>query len=205
MKTLVIGLDGLTPLEKVAKALYIETKLIGNLTMPAPFPAIAVLTAARIKLEGFIAAALDGGKAAIFARNQAEAELDLVITQLAGYVQSIAGDNEALILGAGFDVRRSSSRIGPLPAPTNLRADLTDQVGQIFLDWDVVYGAREYDVQRNDTDPMVETNWKNLDSVTPSKYLDAGLASGSTHWYRVRARGTAGPSPWSDPARAMAR
>ena len=205
MKTLVVGLDGLSALEKVAKALYIETKLTGNADMPMPSPTIAVITAARLTLENSIAAALDGGKAATFAKNQAEEAMDIIITQVAGYVQSQAGADEAKILGAGFDVRGKGEPIGPLPAPPNLRADLTDQVGQIKLDWDVVYGAREYDVERNDTDPMVETNWKNLDTVTPSKYLDEGLASGSTHWYRVRARGTAGPSPWSDPARAMAR
>lgn len=205
MKTIKIGLAGLSALDKVAKALFIETQLTGNLAFPGAAPFIALLTAARLKLVAAIAAAIDGGKAATFAKNEAEAELDEAITQTAGYVVSVAGHDEALILSAGFDVRKPSAPIGNLPAPPNLRADLTDMPGEINADWDPVHGAHEFEFQRNDTDPAVEANWSTLGMTTKSKYLDQGLASGSIHWYRVRARGTAGDGPWSDPARAMAR
>ena len=203
--TIIVGMDGLTPLQKVARALYIETKLTGNAPFAGISPTVAQLTAARVKLETAIAVALDGGKTATFLKRQAEEELDLLVTQIAGAVQAIAGNDEALILSAGFEVRHRGKPIGPVPAPANLRADLTDVVGQIKVDWDVVYGAHEYELQRNDRDPMDPSAWEPLDTVTPSKYLDEGLASGSTHWYRVRARGTAGASEWSDPAKAMAR
>ena len=205
MATIKIGLVGLSALEKVAKALFIDTKLAGNITFPGAAALLVLLTAARVKLEATIAAALDGGKAATFAKNEAEAEVDELITQIAGYVVSVAGHDEALILSAGFDVRKPSSSIGDLFAPGNLRADLTSKTGEIRSDWDVVYGAHEYEVQRNDGDPVVEADWRPLGMTTQSKYLDKGLTSGSTHWYRVRARGTAGDSPWSDPTQAMAR
>lgn len=71
--------------------------------------------------------------------------------------------------------------------------------GSLFSD------QRAREGQRNDVDPMDPNGWKTLDTVSPSKYPDEGLASGSTHRYRVRARGTAGASEWSDPAKAMAR
>lgn len=205
MATIKIGLNGLSALEKVAKALFIETKLAGNVAFPGAAAFIVLLTAARLKLEAAIAATLDGGKAATFAKNEAEAELDELITQIAGYVVSVAGEDEALILSAGFDVRKPNTSIGALAAPTNLRADLTDKPGQILSDWDPVHGAHEFEVERNDADPSDEKEWKVIGFTTKSKFLDTGLASGSTHWYRVRARGTAGDSPWSDPAQAMAR
>jgi hypothetical protein len=205
MKTIKIGLDGLSALDKVAKALFIEMKMTGNAAFPGAVALLALLTAARLKLESAIADTLDGGKAATFAKNEAEAEVDELITQLAGYVVSVAGHDEALILSAGFEVRQQPKRIGNLPAPPNLRADLTDMIGEIKLDWDVVHGTHEYEPQRNDSDPADESKWVTLVMTTKSKFLDTGLVSGSIHWYRVRARGTAGDSPWSDPARAMAR
>lgn len=205
MKAIKVGLDGLSALDKVAKTLFIEGKLAGNLAFPTPQPTIAALKTAREKLESAIAAALNGGKDATFAKNTAEDELDELIVQEAGYVVSIAGGDEALILSAGFEVRKPGTPIGPLPKPPNMRADLTDQVGEILADWDPVHGVHEYEVQRNSGDPAVEGDWRVVGFTTKSKFLDTGLASGSVHWYRVRARGTAGESPMSDPARAMAR
>ena len=205
MRGIKVGLDGLSALDKVAKALFIETKLTNNAAFPGAVAFITLLTAARLKLEAAIAATLDGGKAATFAKNEAEAELDEAITQTAGYVISVAGQDEALILSAGFELRKPGAPIGPLPKVANLRADLTDKIGEILADWDPMRGAHEFEVQRNSGDPAVEPEWKVIAFTTQSKYRDTGLASGSTHWYRVRARGTAGDSPWSDPARAMAR
>lgn len=205
MKTIKIGLDGLSPLDKVAKALYIEGKMAGNPDFPTPQPPLADIKTAREKLELAIATALNGGKDATFAKNQAEAELDELLVQEAGYVVSVAGGNEAKILGAGYEVRKPASPIGPLPKVANLRADLTDQVGEILTDWDPLRGAHEFEVQRNSGDPAVEADWKVIAFTTKSKFLDKGLVSGSWHWYRVRARGTAGDSPFSDPAKAMAR
>ncbi|MBP6390569.1 MAG: hypothetical protein KA175_01285 [Flavobacteriales bacterium] len=205
MTSIKIGLDGLTALDKVAKAVFIGGKMTGNATFPTPVPTLAALDTARENLELAIAAALDGGKSVTFAKNEAEADLDEVITQLAGYVVSIAGADEVKIRSAGFDVRRRGSPIGELLAPGNLRADLTEFQGQIATDWDPVYGARLYEVYRNDSDPAVEAEWKLVAMTTKSKHLEQGLASGSTHWFRIKALGTAGESPLSDPAQAMAR
>jgi len=205
MKSIKVGMSGLSALDKVAKALYIEGKLAGNPNFTTPQPPVAEITAAREALELAIAAALNGGKDATFAKNTAELALDELIVQEAGYVVSIAGGDEAKILSAGFEVRRNASPIGPLPKVANLEADLTDLVGEILADWDVTVGAHEYEVQRNSGDPLVEGDWHVVGFTTKSKYLDTGLVSGSSHWYRVRARGTAGDGPFSDPARGMAR
>lgn len=204
MKSIKVGLDGLSALDKVAKALYIEGKMGANPAFPTPQPPIADITTARQLLEQRIAEALNGGKDATFKKHQAEEALDELLVQEAGYVVSIAGGDEALILSAGFEVRKPASPIGELKAPTNLRADLTDQQGEIKVMWDRVTGSHENEVQRCDTDPSTG-EWKLLGMTTRSTYYDNGLESGSVHWYRVRARGTAGDSPFSDPARAMAR
>ena len=205
MKTIKIGLDGLSALDKVAKALFIENKLTGNPNFATPQPAIGAIKAARQKLEAAIASTIDGGKASTFAKNQAEDELDEILTQEAGYVVSIAGHDEGKILSAGFEVRKQPKPIGDLPAPGNVHADLTDMPGEIKAAWDPVRGSHEFEVQRNDSDPADAAAWHVVGMTTRSRFLDFGLATGSIHWYRVRARGTAGDSPFSDPARGMAR
>ncbi len=205
MKMIKVGLDGLSALEKVAKALFIETKLTGNPHFPAAAPFIAMLTTARLALESAIAAALHGGTDNTFAKNEAEAALDEAIVQTAGHVQSVAGGNEAMILSAGFDVRKPSAPMGPLPKVGNLRADLTDKIGEILADWDSERGAREYELQRNSGDPVDDAAWKTIAFTTRSKHTDSGLPTGTKHWYRVRLMGTGGIGPWSDPAQAMCR
>jgi hypothetical protein len=205
MKAIKVGLDGLSPLDKVAKAMFIGTKMTDNPAFATPVPALSVLTAARLALEDAIAAMLNGGKAATFARNEAEAALDEVITQLAGYVVSTVGSNEALIRSSGFDVRQRGAPIGSLPAPANLRADLTEFQGQIKLAWDRERGAALNEVQQNDGDPEDEATWKLIAMTTKSRLTVEHLTSGKTYWFRVRAQGTAGESPMSGPARSIAR
>lgn len=62
MKSIKVGLDGLSALDKVAKALYIEGKMGANPAFPMPQPPIADITTARTDLEKAIADALNGGK-----------------------------------------------------------------------------------------------------------------------------------------------
>lgn len=205
MKAIRVGLDGLTATEKTAKALFIHTRMTGNANFTTPVPTLATLDAARQDLEDAVAAALDGGKAAVFAKNEAEKALDEIITQLAGYVMSVAGDDEVKILSSGFELRRAASPIGVLPAPRNMSADLTDFPGQVKLDWDGVKGAALYQVFQNDTDPDDALAWKVIGMTTQSRMLVNDLESGKTYWFRANAVGTAGESPMSDPATSVAR
>lgn len=204
MKTIRVGLDGLSAIDKVAKALFIHGKMTGNASFPTPVPTLVVLDAARVALESAVAETLNGGKAATFAKNQAEDELDELITQLAGYVISVAGSDEAMILSSGFELRKRGSPIGDLPAPEKLRARFTDQHGQIKLDWSRVQGASLYQVYQNDTDPTKEELWKLLTMTTRSRHMVDGLTTGQYYWFRVNAVGTAGESPMSDPATSLA-
>ncbi|MBK7382491.1 MAG: hypothetical protein IPI81_04030 [Flavobacteriales bacterium] len=109
-------------------------------------------------MENAIAAALDGGKAATFAKNEAEAELDEIITQIAVHGESVVSHDEALIYSAGFDVRKPTP-IGDLKAPSNLRADLTDKVGEIQADWGPPCMVRTSTSSNATGEPLIEANW----------------------------------------------
>lgn len=204
MKTIKLGLDGLTAIEKVAKSLFIETKMAAAVaTFPTPNPTLLVVKAAREDLEAAVAETLNGGKAATFAKNQAEEVLTELLTQLAGYVQSVAGADEAKILSSGYELRRRGDPIGDLPAPKNLVARFTDFPGRIELDWDPLHGSRLFNVFRNDEDPDEPTKWLLISKTTASKFTVDGLTTGQYYWFRVNAEGTAGESPMSDPAKSL--
>lgn len=204
MKTIKVGLDGLTALDKVAKSLYIETKMAAEVaTFPTPVPPLATVKTARQDLEAAVAATLNGGKAATLAKDQAEDALDELLTQLAGYVVSVAGGDEAILLKSGFDLRRRGSPIGDLPAPVDVRAGFTTTPGRIDLDWQRVYGAVLYQVYQNAVDPDVEAEWKLITMTTRSKHAVEDLVTGKYYWFRVNAVGTAGESPMSDPAKSL--
>jgi hypothetical protein len=49
-------------------------------------------------------------------------------------------------------------------------------------------------------DPITETSWKNMGTVTEVKYVGNGATPGHKCWYRVAAVNRAGQGPWSDPA-----
>ena len=204
MKTIKVGLDGLTPIEKVAKSLYIETKMTGNPDFTTPVPSLAAVKNARLTLEQAVADTLNGGKAATFAKDQAEDVLDELLTQLAGYVVSVAGGDEAKIRGSGYDLRKRGEPIGDLPAPPNLKATFSEVPGRIDLAWGGVHGAHLYQVFMNTTDPDDEAAWKLITMTTRSRHVVLGLTTGKFYWFRVNAVGTAGESPMSDPAKSLA-
>ncbi len=75
--------------------------------------------------------------------------------------------------------------------PTGLAASAASS-SQINVSWSSVSGATGYDLEVDGT----------VISDITSPYAHTGLAAGSTHGYRVRAKNSAGTSPWSTSANA---
>ncbi len=123
----------MSPTDKVAKALLVETKLTGNLDFPTPDPTLLELKAGREKLETAISDAAGGDHAKIFARNLAEASLDDLLFRMALYVTNTAAGNELKILSTGFELRKQPEPLGPLDAPTELEASTGAKPGEIDL------------------------------------------------------------------------
>lgn len=64
---------------------------------------------------------------------------------------------------------------------------------RVDLQWSAITGATSYDIER---DGVVITN------VSTNSYADLGRTNGTTYRYRVRARNSAGPGPYSSEASA---
>lgn len=207
MSKIKLNLFRLSIPQKIAKAQQIAAALTGNASFPTPSPPLAMITAATNDLNTAYAeaqAARQTAKEKTSAQNQKEDALDQVLTQLAAYVESVAGSNEQLILSAGMDTRAAAvAATDPPGPPQGLTPTAGDHDGQIDLSWDPVTGAKSYVIDQS-VDPVTATSWSHGGVSTRSNFTAKGLISGTRYWFRVAAVNNNGQSGWSDPATKIA-
>jgi hypothetical protein len=193
--------------EKIARAQQILTAMTGNTHFLHPSPDLSELSAAVIELEAAANAAQAArleAKARTATLAQREEDLTRLMSQLVAHVESVAGDDEAIVYGAGFEPRGAAAPASGGPdAPASLTATAGDHDGEIELSWDAVRGARSYVVERS-PDPPAESTWTHAAVSTRSSATIEGLTSGTRYWFRVAAVVPAGPSPWSNLAAKIA-
>lgn len=130
----------------------------------------------------------------------AQAVLDqkMNIRLMANYVQDESDGNPDKIHSAGFQVVGDPEPRGPLAQVSNLTVQVSDNEGQLILRWTAVPGRLCYVIDMA-TDPSGP--WQNAagTSATP-EYTFTSLTPGSKYWFRVRAFGSQGFGPFSDPA-----
>lgn len=203
MKIAKAGITGLSPTEKVAKALLVETSLTGNPNFLTPIPTLVQLGAGRTALETAITEAASGDHNKVVARQVAEDALDTLIVRMALYVSNTAQGDEVVILSSGFEPRKQPEAIGPLGAPKDLEARMGTLPGSIDLRWAPEYGAYIYQVYVNSKDPASEADWTLLTETTMASHKATSLVPAKHYWFRVLAVGAAGASAFSDPAKGF--
>jgi hypothetical protein len=206
MNKIKLNLRGLGIPEKIARCQQIVAAMTGNANFATPQPTLAQITAAANDLNAAYAAAQAARqetRTKTSEQNRKEEAFDRILTQLASYVESISGDDEAKIMSAGMEIRSSQTTPGDLSAPQALAASAGDRDGEIDLIWDKVDNARSYVIERS-ADPPTPNSWSHAGVSTKSRASIDGLASGTKYWFRVTAVGPNGQSPWSDPATKLA-
>lgn len=206
MSRIKLNLRSLTIPEKIARSQQIVAALTDNPNFNAPHPPLAQVSAAINELEtatNAAQAARQEAKAKTAAQNAKEDALDKIMTQLVAHVESIAGDDQQLIMSAGLDVRAAAPAPATPPSPPALTATAGDHEGEIDLSWDTVRGARSYVVERS-PDPPTESSWTHAAVSTRSQTTIEHLTSGTRYWFRVAAVTATGQSGWSNPAMKIA-
>ena len=132
-----------------------------------------------------------------------ETALEVLLRQLAGYVESVAGEDEPKILSAGMSLRSLAVSTLAATTPSGLSATEGDHEGEIDLGWDKVNTAKSYEIERS-PDPPIATSWAHQGVSLKSSFTVSGLVSGTRYWFRVRSVSSSGPSGWSDPATKIA-
>ena len=140
--------------------------------------------------------------AAIATRNDKETIWDTLTTARAANCEAVTPKNLAKLATVGLPLRGDPTPVGDMPAPTNLRATMGDDEGEIDLQWDAIYGSSSYIVECREYNPA--TGWSQIKFLQQSKFTVTGLVSGKTYAFRVRALGPKGEGPWSDEAVKMA-
>ncbi len=173
--------------------------MTGNPVYATPTPPLATITAACDAAESAeIAVTTNGGKQDHIIRNERLEELKELIRELAGYVQAVSQGDEEKIASAAFATRKLPEPSGVPPAPGNLRVRITTKPGELSIRWGGVEDRRIYQLQINDSDPLVEANWTLLLMLSKNFHTATGLISHKAYSFRVCAVGADGIGPWSD-------
>jgi predicted phage tail protein len=205
MKRVRISFSGLTIPQKIEKTRVIVSKMTGNVAFATPNPDLAEINKIVNELETAYTAAQQGGKTLTATMYQKEKELDILITSLAGYVQSFSRGDEVLILSTGFDVvSKNPTNNEPLPAPLSLHVVNGVLERQLVLTWAKVKGAKNYVIQQAN-DPLTggDDDFETIGTATKTKFTAINLQAGKKYWFRVAAIGTPGIGAFSDPANKM--
>ncbi len=136
-----------------------------------------------------------GGKLLVLEKNTKIQEVVSQLTVLARMVDVLADENEAVILAAGFEVRKKSGSITDVSVPTNVKAYNEERSGVVKLSWDSVAGAYMYAIERRQKG---ETAWQNGDYGAGRSKIIEGLVTKSEWEFMVRAMSSTGiKSDWS--------
>jgi len=197
-----LNLKNLSVTDTIAKGRRIVEAMTNNESFPNPSPPMTEVSAAVDDLEKAFAA-VQAAKSEVATRvgvqDNAHTKLDQILTQLAGYVESVAGKDETLIISAGMETRSSPSSPSVPSPPQGLSASAGDHEGQIELWWKAVPNARSYKIEASN-DPATPTSWTHTAIVASASKTISDLTSGKRYWFRVAAVGAGGQSGWSEHA-----
>ena len=197
-----LNLRNLSVTEKLSKGRHIVSSMTNNTSFPTPNPALADVTKALDELDRAVAtvqAAKSEVATQVLTQDNAETKLTQLLTQLGGYVESVAGTDDTVITSAGMETKSSRTAPQAPTVPQGLSAMAGDHEGEIKLSWKAISNARSYAIESSQ-DPATATTWTHLGVATSASKTISGLTSGKRHWFRVAAIGAGGQSGWSEHA-----
>lgn len=197
-----LNLRNLTVTEKIARGRQIVAAMTNNASFPSPQPPLADVNTAVDDLEKSFAsvqAAKSEVATRVVTQDNADTKLVQTLTQLAGYVESVAGKDDAMITSAGMETKSSRSAPTVPVVPQGLSATAGDHDGEIYLAWKPVSNARSYALEFS-LDPATAGSWTHVGIATSANKVISGLTTGKRYWFRVAAVGAVGQSGWSEHA-----
>lgn len=201
-----LNLNRLTITEKIAKGRQVVTALTNHTSFPTPIPSLADITAALNNLEkalGEVQAARSEVSTKVVIQDNAEALVNQLLTQIGGYVESVAGKDDQLIASAGLETKATPTAPTVPSSPQALSATAGEHEGEILLSWKSVSNARSYTIEFS-TDPAESASWVHVGIAASAHKTINNLKSGTRYWFRIAAINTVGHSGWSEQATKIA-
>lgn len=206
MARIKLNLKNLTVTQKVAKGRQIVAAMTNNNNFPTPSPPLTDVTTALEDLEkafALVQSAKSEVATRVVVQENAATKVDQILTQLGGYVESVAGKDDTLITSAGMDTKAARSASSVPNVPQALKATAGDHDGEIDLSWKAVSNARSYTIESS-VDPATASSWTHVGIATSTSKTIANLTSGKRYWFRLAAIGAGGQSGWSEHATKVA-
>ena len=202
MASIVTGLTRMTDVQVIQFAKKVHMALMGNQNVPAPNPPLPTLqeliAAAERSIDTF-----EAEKAIL--RNRKNLR-DEAIKALCNGLRLEADTVQAATHGDPDRMETAGFRAGKRPSPVGIPAQVIRLVleggpteGTLKASWKPVRGVKVYEMETS-PDPIGANTWTYKGTVTKAKAIINNFVSGTRIWLHVRAIGTAGAGPWSDPA-----
>ena len=190
--------------ERLSLGQTVSTAITGNPLLTALSPTAAAFEALRSASAVAEQAIKDNAVILAALRVTATTAMDALMTgfeNVALSAEGITHGDPAGLATTGFNVVTvgGASPSVAMTQPVNFSLTAGDFDGRLDGHCDPVSGARGYHVQS--TLEMTGTPlWVNQPDTPNTQFSLTGLTSGQRMWVRMRAFGTQGPGPWSDPA-----
>ena len=181
--------------------------MLNNPVYPNPPVDMAGFKAAIDAYTAAAAAALDGGKSAIVARDQRRRDAIIMLRLLGHYVEAACKNDMKTFLSSGFVAAPSRQPTPPQPvsAPSIVRVNQGNS-GQLLVTIQPVARARSYELRYAPVPAAARAtvNWTRIvvASTKPATPIN-NLTPGGNYTFQVRAFGKLGFSDWSAPVERM--
>lgn len=160
----------------------------------------AALGALRLTFHNAVVAAADGGTQLKAAKNAARTALLNALRQDAAYVQSIAGQNLALLLTSGFKAASTNRTSAPLATPVILNVD-NQSTSRLFADMGSLSNAAAYQLKAISPQGVVVAT---VESTRSKRIEIPNTIPGTVYTLQGRGiGGSTGYSDWSLPTSVM--
>jgi hypothetical protein len=183
--------------QKVEKGRNVAAKIKASPTkFTDPDVTVEQIETTTEELESCRIAALNGDREATALLRQKAQEWDDMMRIVANYVDRIADGDDAVILGAGFDLEKQPD---PAVRPV-FSVELGAKSGSVILRRQAVpgYKACIWQMYIGET-PLSEKDWTLIQVTSQSKLALEGLTPLTRYWFRVAVVTAAGTSEFCDP------
>jgi len=121
MSTTIYNFKNLSDTQLDTESENVLTKLTGNTNFATPTPELTVLEADLAAYRIALVEAALGDRHKVEVKNQQRAQLERTLRSLALYVEQVADNDKAVILSAGFSVRKPLQRGSETPEVSDFR------------------------------------------------------------------------------------
>ena len=186
-----LSLYKLAVLQLLALLNNVIEKLTANAAVfTTPPITLAAMNTLSEKFTKAINAATEGGVADRKERDKLVLEVRSMLRIQADYVRSVCNGDAALLALSGFALSKMPEPINAVGVPQNVKAEATDESGNILVRWGKAEGGRLFKLQQASGDPALgEVTWTTVATTGRQRAVLTGMEPFKAYYFRVIAVG----------------